>query len=96
MDLGYSVLGTPLKEDPAFRQTAVEAGVAVDDEGQLQTYLSTLADEYGIKAEDVPTFMDRLRRAIGFEPTAWLGLIAFIGAGLLLTWLPIRASRDTS
>jgi putative OPT family oligopeptide transporter len=94
--LGYSVLGTPLKEDPAFRQMAIEAGVAADDEPAMEAYLTGLADEYGVKAEDVPTFMDRLRRAIGFEPTAWLGLIAFIGGGLLLTVLPIRASRDTS
>jgi len=48
----------------------------------------------GIKADEVPTFLDHLRGAIGFEPTAWLGLIAFVGVGALLTWVPFRASRD--
>jgi len=50
--------------------------------------------ELGIKADEVPTFLDRLRGAIGLQPTAWLGLIAFAGVGWLLTWVPFRASRD--
>lgn len=49
--------------------------------------------ELGIKADEVPTFLDTVRGAIGFEPTAWLGLIAFVGVGLLLTWVPYRRSR---
>jgi putative OPT family oligopeptide transporter len=50
--------------------------------------------ELGLKADEVPTFLDRLRGAIGLQPTAWLGLIAFAGVGWLLTWVPLRASRD--
>jgi putative OPT family oligopeptide transporter len=49
--------------------------------------------ELGIKADEVPTFLDRLRGAIGFTPTAWLGLIAFAGVGFLLTWVPFKRSR---
>jgi putative OPT family oligopeptide transporter len=50
--------------------------------------------ELGIKADEVPTFFDRLRGAIGFTPSPWLGLIAFAGVGWLLTWVPFKASRD--
>jgi putative OPT family oligopeptide transporter len=50
--------------------------------------------ELGIKADEVPTFFDRLRGAIGFTPSPWLGLIAFAGVGWLLTWVPFRASRN--
>jgi hypothetical protein len=32
--------------------------------------------------------------AIGLSPSSWLGLIAFIGVGLFLTVVPVRASRD--
>jgi hypothetical protein len=49
--------------------------------------------ELGIKADEVPTFLDTLRGAIGFTPTAWLGLIAFLGVGFLLTWVPYQRSR---
>jgi hypothetical protein len=50
--------------------------------------------ELGIKADEVPTFLDRVRGAIGLQPNPWLGLIAFLGVGFLLTWVPFRASRD--
>jgi putative OPT family oligopeptide transporter len=50
----------------------------------------------GIKADEVPTFLDRLRGGIGLEPSAWLGLIAFGGCGWLLTWVPFKASKDTT
>jgi putative OPT family oligopeptide transporter len=50
----------------------------------------------GIKADEVPTFLDRLRGGIGLEPSAWLGLIAFVGCGWLLTWVPFKASKDTT
>jgi uncharacterized oligopeptide transporter (OPT) family protein len=50
--------------------------------------------ELGIKADEVPTFLDRLRGAIGLAPNPWLGLIAFLGVGWLLTWVPLRASRN--
>jgi hypothetical protein len=49
----------------------------------------------GIKADEVPTFLDRLRGSIGVEPSAWLGLIAFAGVGWLLTWVPFKASQDS-
>jgi uncharacterized oligopeptide transporter (OPT) family protein len=51
--------------------------------------------ELGIKSDEVPTFLDRIRGAIGIEPTAWLGLIGFGLVGWLLTWVPFRASRDS-
>jgi putative OPT family oligopeptide transporter len=50
----------------------------------------------GIKADEVPTFLDRLRGGIGFQPNAWLGLVAFLGVGWLLTWVPLNASKDES
>jgi putative OPT family oligopeptide transporter len=48
----------------------------------------------GLKADEVPTFLDRLRGGIGLQPSAWLGLIAFAGVGWLLTWVPFRASQN--
>ena len=27
---------------------------------------------------------------------AWLGLVAFLGVGWLLTWVPLNASKDES
>jgi uncharacterized oligopeptide transporter (OPT) family protein len=50
----------------------------------------------GIKSDEVPTFLDRIRGFIGMQPTAWLGLIAFGVVGWLLTWVPYRASRDNT
>jgi len=52
--------------------------------------------ELGMKADDVPTFLDRVRGAIGLQPTAWLGLIGFAVGGWLLTWVPFRASKVDS
>jgi putative OPT family oligopeptide transporter len=54
---------------------------------------SAQAVELELKLDEVPTLIDRARMAIGFKPSAWLGLIAFIGVGLLLTWVPLRAAR---
>jgi hypothetical protein len=50
--------------------------------------------ELGLKADEVPTFLDRIRGAIGLEPSAWLGLIAFAVGGWLLIGVPLRASKD--
>jgi putative OPT family oligopeptide transporter len=55
---------------------------------------SAQAVELGLKLDEVPTFIDRLRMAIGLPPSAWMGLIAFIGVGLLLTVVPLRSARD--
>jgi putative OPT family oligopeptide transporter len=52
--------------------------------------------ELGIKSDEVPTFLDHLRGAIGMQPTAWLGLIGFGVVGWLLTWVPFRASRNNT
>jgi putative OPT family oligopeptide transporter len=49
----------------------------------------------GLKPDDVPTFLDKARLAIGIEPQPWLGLIAFVGVLLLLVWVPLRASQKT-
>jgi hypothetical protein len=48
----------------------------------------------GIQPDEVPTFLDRARGAIGFEAEPWLGLVAFLGVLGLLVWIPLRASRD--
>jgi len=47
-----------------------------------------------LKLDEMPTFIDRARMAIGFEPRAWLGLIAFLGIAGMLIWLPVKAARD--
>lgn len=44
---------------------------------------------------DAPTFLDTARNAMGIVPSAWLGLIAFVGVGFLLIYLPLRSlTRD--
>jgi uncharacterized oligopeptide transporter (OPT) family protein len=43
--------------------------------------------------EDVPTFFDSARNALGFSPNPWLGLIAFAGVFYLLAMLPLKAAR---
>jgi putative OPT family oligopeptide transporter len=43
--------------------------------------------------EDVPTFLDRAREAIGASPNPWLGLIAFVGVFYLLARVPLKAAR---
>ncbi len=52
------------------------------------------AVELDLKIDEVPTFLDRTRMALGVRPNAWAGLIAYAGVFLLLVWLPLRASRD--
>jgi hypothetical protein len=54
-----------------------------------------MTQEMGLKPTDVPTFLDKARLAIGLQPQAWLGLIAFVGVLLLLVWVPLRASRNS-
>ena len=49
--------------------------------------------ELALKLDEVPTFLDRARMAIGIAPGAWLGLIAYVGVFLLLVFVPLRASR---
>ena len=46
--------------------------------------------------EDVPTFLDRARDAIGVQPSAWAGLIAFAGVLYLLVKVPLGSSREDS
>jgi hypothetical protein len=50
--------------------------------------------ELGLKADELPTFLDSMRGAIGLNPQAWLGLIAFLGVLYLLAWVPVKASRE--
>lgn len=66
------------------------AGTPMPEDPSWQSMTSAL----GIKADEVPTFLDRARGAIGLEPSAWLGLVAFLGVLALLVWLPLRASAD--
>jgi len=47
-----------------------------------------------LKLDEMPTFIDRARMAIGFKPNAWLGLIAYLGVAFMLIWLPVKAARD--
>ncbi|MHC4216137.1 MAG: OPT family oligopeptide transporter, partial [Planctomycetota bacterium] len=65
-------------------------GTPLPDDPSWQQMTAAL----GLKADEVPTFLDRVRGAIGLKPTAWLGLIAFAGVGWLLTWVPFRASQN--
>jgi putative OPT family oligopeptide transporter len=58
------------------------------------SYVS-MTESMGLKPDDVPTFLDRARLAMGIEPQPWLGLIAFIGVYILLVWIPLRASRNS-
>ncbi len=53
----------------------------------------TLTASMGLNPDEVPTFLDRARHAIGLDPEPWLGLIAFVGVLVLLVWVPLRASR---
>jgi putative OPT family oligopeptide transporter len=54
-----------------------------------------MTESMGLRPDDVPTFLDKARFAIGFEPQPWFGLIAFVGVLLLLVWVPLRASRKS-
>jgi putative OPT family oligopeptide transporter len=47
-------------------------------------------------SDDVPTFLDRTRDAMGVTPNPWLGLIAFAGVAYLLIGATLRASRNES
>jgi len=44
--------------------------------------------------DDALTFFDSARAALDIVPTAWGGIIAFLGVGLLLVYLPLKASRQ--
>jgi hypothetical protein len=44
--------------------------------------------------EDVPTFLDSARSALGVSPNPWLGLIAFAGVFYLLAVVPRKAARE--
>ena len=46
--------------------------------------------------EDVPTFLDSMRNAIGATPNPWLGLICFGGVFYLLTRSTVNAAREDS
>jgi putative OPT family oligopeptide transporter len=48
----------------------------------------------GLKGDEVASFLDRARGAIGFEAEPWLGLIAFLGVGFMLVWFPLKAARE--
>lgn len=47
----------------------------------------------GLNADEIPSFLDKLRGMIGFEPNPWLGLVAFAGVAYLLIWVPLRTAR---
>ena len=44
--------------------------------------------------DNVPTFLDRARDAMGVEPISWLGLIAFLGVGYMLARTTVNVSKD--
>jgi uncharacterized oligopeptide transporter (OPT) family protein len=51
-------------------------------------------EQLGLKGDEVASFLDRARGAIGFEAEPWLGLIAFLGVGFMLVWFPLKAARE--
>jgi putative OPT family oligopeptide transporter len=51
--------------------------------------------ELGIKADEVPTFLDRIRGAINITPKWWLGLLAFIGGLFFLVRLPLKSINES-
>jgi len=53
-----------------------------------------MTSSLGLKADEVPTFFDRVRGLVGLTPRVWLGLIAFLGGIWMLVWLPLKASRQ--
>jgi putative OPT family oligopeptide transporter len=59
------------------------------------TYVAGM-EALGLKGDEVATFLDKARGVIGFEANPWLGLIAFLGVGAMLVWLPLRAARGES
>ena len=44
-------------------------------------------------SEDVPSFLDSARNALGVSPNPWLGLICFAGVFYLLSVVPLKAVR---
>jgi putative OPT family oligopeptide transporter len=44
-------------------------------------------------SEDVPSFLDSARNALGVSPNPWLGLICFAGVFYLLARVPLKAVR---
>ncbi|MDX1388323.1 MAG: oligopeptide transporter, OPT family [Acidobacteriota bacterium] len=67
------------------------AGTPMPDDPAYVEMTSAL----GIKADEVPTFFDRIRGAIGISPKWWLGLIAFVGGIWLLVRVPLKASTQS-
>jgi hypothetical protein len=53
-----------------------------------------MTSSLGLKADEVPTFFDRLRGLVGMTPRTWLGLIAFLGGLWMLVRVPLKASRE--
>ena len=74
--------------------TAVVIAFIVLGYNLLGTGNEALATSLELKPDEVPSFLDRARGAIGFEAEPWLGLVAFIGVFFALVWLPLRASRN--
>ncbi|UCF68749.1 MAG: oligopeptide transporter, OPT family [Acidobacteriota bacterium] len=58
-------------------------------------YVSRM-ESMGLKADEVPSFLDSARGWLGLGPEPWLGLIAFLGVLLMLVWLPLRAARKNA
>lgn len=56
-------------------------------------YVARVA-EMGLAADEVPTFLDSIRGAVGIAPIGWLGLIGFVGVWYLLARVPLAASRE--
>ncbi|MGD8375793.1 MAG: oligopeptide transporter, OPT family, partial [Acidobacteriota bacterium] len=85
--IAFLVLGFNVLGSPATADPALAAQNAV----------------LGLKADEVPTFLDRVRgmffdatvpEEARFFPNAWLGLIAFGFVFYMLVWVPLRASRE--
>ena len=49
-----------------------------------------------MNVDELPTFLDSARHMLGITPNAWWGLIAFVGVFVLLYFLPLKESRNSS
>jgi len=74
--------------------TAVVIAFLVLGYNMLGSADAALNAQLGLKADEVATFLDRIRGFIGLSPTAWLGLLAIAGGVWLLTYLPLKASKE--
>jgi putative OPT family oligopeptide transporter len=67
-------------------------GTPMPDDPSYVSHMASL----GLKGDEVGSFLDSARGAIGLEANPWLGLIAFVGVALMLIIIPLREARKNS